>query len=304
MLRPAPPMSAGDAALMRSLARSGLHPYRKHVGVRYLPGCTECFGRRCARGCKMDGRSAGVEPALATGTAAVIDRCEVRALRGSSQQVTHVEAVRGGEILQLRAKHFVVAAGTLGSPRLLLASASAHWPNGCANRSGLVGRNLMFKLLERIAIWPERHSGASGPRAPSNGPCTSISLRDFYQRDGIRFGHVQSVGLDASYGLVVQHLKEWFDRSAGPGCGPCADWCGCRRSSRRGCSATPRSSRGFSRIFPTRRIASFSIRRTRVGSASSTACRTSCSHGARRSARCSAVFGAGSGRSSCTPNPS
>jgi choline dehydrogenase-like flavoprotein len=226
-LRPAPPMSVSDAALMQSLARSGLHPYRKHVGVRYLPGCTECFGRRCARGCKMDGRSAGVEPALATGSAAIIDRCEVRALRGSSQQVTHVEAVRNGESLQLRAKHFVVAAGALGSPRLLLASASASWPNGCANRSGLVGRNLMFKLLERIAIWPERPFGAPEPRAPSAKPCapsaepcTSISLRDFYQRDGVRFGHVQSVGLDASYGLVVQHLKERFDRSAGSGLRP------------------------------------------------------------------------------------
>ena len=48
-LRPPPPLSAGDAAMMAELRRRGLHPYRKHVGVRYLPGCTECFGRMCPR---------------------------------------------------------------------------------------------------------------------------------------------------------------------------------------------------------------------------------------------------------------
>jgi choline dehydrogenase-like flavoprotein len=217
VLRAAPPMSAGDAAMMGALAAAGLHPYRKHVGARYLPGCAECFGRRCPRGCKMDGRSAGVEPALATGLAAVLDGCEVLALRGSRRQVTHLEAVRGGEMLRLRARRFVLAAGALGSPRLLLASASADWPNGCGNDTGLVGRNLMFKLVERIAIWPEHRSGAFRRRGSASGPLTAISLRDFYQRDGVRFGHVQSVGLDASYGDIVQHLKGWFDRSAPKG---------------------------------------------------------------------------------------
>ena len=28
------------------------------------------------------------------------------------------------------------------------------------------------------------------------------------------------MGLDADYGIIVQHLKEWFDRSAGPGLRP------------------------------------------------------------------------------------
>lgn len=206
-LREAPPLSEGDAAMIVSMRRQGLHPYRKHVGVRYLPGCVECFGRKCPRACKMDGRSAGVEPALATGRAALVDGVDVTALKGEPGRVTHVEALREGVRLRFSADRFVLAAGALGSPRLLLASVDEVWPGGCANESGLVGRNLMFKLYERIAIWPER-------RADFTGPVNTISLRDFYQRGGVRYGHLQSMGLEASYGDIVQYLKERFDKSA------------------------------------------------------------------------------------------
>jgi choline dehydrogenase-like flavoprotein len=206
-LLPSPPLSQGDAAMMAAFRRGGLHPYRKHVGIRYLPGCMECIGHKCPNACKMDGRSAGVEPALATGRAAVIDRCEVTALRGSSAGITRIEARRDGQPLELRARRFLLAAGGIGSPRLLLASASEAWPDGCANESGLVGRNLMFHLSERIAIWPPR-------RADFTGPAKTIALRDFYCRDGMRFGLFQSMGLEAPYGSIVLHLNEKFDRSA------------------------------------------------------------------------------------------
>lgn len=206
-LLPAPALSPGDAAMMAAFQRRGLHPYRTHLGIRYLPGCLECIGRQCPLACKMDGRSAGVEPALATGRAAVLDGCEITALRGARGRITHLEALRGGERLLLRAKRFVLCGGGLGSPRLLLASASEHWPQGCANETGLVGRNLMFHLSERFAIWPER-------RVDFTGPAKTIALRDFYLRDGRRLGLVQSMGLSASYGNLVQHLNERFDRSA------------------------------------------------------------------------------------------
>jgi choline dehydrogenase-like flavoprotein len=205
-LRPPPALSGGDNALMAELRRSGLHPYRKHVGVRYLPGCAECFGRMCARACKMDGRSAGVEPALATGRAALIDRCEVLALAGSPRSVDEVVAERNGQILRLKARQVVLAAGGLNSPRLLLASAGEAWPGGCANRSGLVGRNLMFHLNERFAFWP-------GRRIDVAPPFGAVSLRDFYRGDGVRLGHVHAMGLQADYGSILHYLRARFDAS-------------------------------------------------------------------------------------------
>lgn len=203
---PFPPQSAGDLATIESLTKAGLHPYRKHVAVRYLPGCEECFGRTCPRACKMDGRSAGIEPALATGRVALLDRCEVTALRGSARRIETVDAIRGGEKLTLRGRIVLLAAGALGSPRLLLASASETWPNGCANRSDLVGRNLMFHLNERFAVWPEH-------RADFTGFVSAISLRDFYARDGVRYGHVHTMGLEATYGNVLGVMRQEFDRS-------------------------------------------------------------------------------------------
>ena len=45
-----------------------------------------------------------------------------------------------GEMVEYRARRFVLAAGYAWTPHLLLLSSSSRFPNGLANRSGLVGR--------------------------------------------------------------------------------------------------------------------------------------------------------------------
>jgi choline dehydrogenase-like flavoprotein len=202
-----PPMTPGDSHMMQGMQQRGLHPYQMHLGARFLPDCRQCFGRKCPRLCKMDGRSAGVEPALRTGHAALIDCCEVEALRGSAGAISHIEVRRGGERFSLRAKRYVLAAGAMSSPRLLLASRAEHWPDGCANRNGLVGRNLMFHLNEMVALWPERSS-------PVSAPSRALALRDFYFMEGERFGVLQAMGVHASYGEILHYLRGSFDRSA------------------------------------------------------------------------------------------
>ena len=206
-LMPPPELADGDRAMMATLQRQGLHPYQIHLAVRFLPECTRCFGYKCPRACKMDARSAGVEPALKTGNAYVLDMCEVKAIRGNGNRISYLEAEKGGETITLRAKRYVLSAGGLGSPRLLLGSRSADWPDGCSNGSGLVGRNLMFHLTEMIAIWPER-------RAQFDGPTRALAMRDFYFDGGRRFGSLQAIGVDATYGEIVHYLNNIFDRSA------------------------------------------------------------------------------------------
>jgi choline dehydrogenase-like flavoprotein len=200
------PLMGVDAVMSETFRRRGMHPYQVHQALRDIDGCANCFGRTCARGCKMDGRTAGVLPALATGDCAILDYCEVVALHGRSDSVTHLEVAHKGERATLRAKRYVLAGGGFGSPQLLMASRSEYWPDGCGNRSGLVGRNLMFHLLESIAIWP-------GKRLRPTGPSKAMTLRDLYHFDGKRFGLLQSAGLDAGYGEVVQVLRERFEGS-------------------------------------------------------------------------------------------
>lgn len=200
-----------DALMSATFARNGLHPYQVHQALKDVDGCLNCFGRVCPRGCKMDGRTAGVLPALASGRSAILDYCTVLALRGDPERLTHIEIERQGQRGTIRAKRYILAGGGFGSPQLLMASKSEHWPDGCGNSSGLVGRNLMFHLLESIAIWP-------GKRVRGAGPTKALTLRDLYNHEGKRYGLLQSAGLDAGYGEVLQAWREQFAGSLiGPG---------------------------------------------------------------------------------------
>jgi choline dehydrogenase-like flavoprotein len=195
-LRPPPPLSPTDARFHADLTASGLHPYRQHSAIAYLDGCASCLGRKCPRPCKMDGRSAGVEPALATGRAALIDRAEVTGLSHDGDRITGVTFARDGETVTCQAAHVVLSAGALSSPRLWMAS-------DLPDASGLVGRNLMFHLNEMVALWPRGRSGGTG--APA-GASKALSLRDLYHLDGQRFGTVQAMGIDIGYGEIVHYL--------------------------------------------------------------------------------------------------
>jgi choline dehydrogenase-like flavoprotein len=90
---------------------------------------------------------------------------------------------------------------------LLLQSRNNHWPDGLANRSGLVGRNLMFHATQTFALWPSKRLAGTGPRK-------SIAFTDFYQVDGQRYGSVQSTGFELGYGEFLMHLYRLFDHSA------------------------------------------------------------------------------------------
>ncbi|MFT4014605.1 MAG: GMC family oxidoreductase [Paracoccus sp. (in: a-proteobacteria)] len=206
---PAPPraLPSSDARLMEDLRRAGMHPYQTHMAARFVPGCENCFGQRCPRRCKMDGRSAGVLPALETGRATLLDRCTVTRIEADSQGVTGLTCLRGGQSLTLRARRYILSGGGLGSPSLMLRSSSEIWPQGLGNRYDLVGRNLMFHLSEIIAIWAGRGKGEAGASR-------SISMRDLYYMKGQRFGTVQSMGLVAGYGEILHAMHSRFDRSA------------------------------------------------------------------------------------------
>ncbi|WP_136442049.1 GMC oxidoreductase [Pacificoceanicola onchidii] len=204
-LRPAPEPNRTEASLMRSLSSAGLHPYHAHTALERVPGCQKCLGTKCPKSCKMDGRSAGVEPALRSGNAALIHSAQVTRLIASGNQISEVHTRIDGQVQHFRAKRFILAGGALGSAHLLLASACEAAPNGIANCSDQVGRNLMFHLNEIFALWPRDGD-------PEDGATKAISLRDLYHGDD-RFGTIQSMGIRASYGEIVFYLNQMLARS-------------------------------------------------------------------------------------------
>jgi choline dehydrogenase-like flavoprotein len=198
-------ISSGEQAMIDDFSAHGLHPYRQHIAIRNVEGCTRCVGIKCPKPCKMDGRSAGVEPALQTGKAALLTECDVRRVDATNGTVTGVSVHHQGREATLKAKTFLLAAGAFGSPRLLLLS-GADSAKGLANSSDWVGRGLMFHLNELIAVWPRRGM-------KFEGASKSISLRDIYMVKGERLGMVQSMGLEASYGNIAYYLSGLVKRS-------------------------------------------------------------------------------------------
>jgi len=201
-LRKAPELDADDAALMSDMEQAGLHPYRLHSAIRYVDGCLGCLGSKCPKVCKMDGRSAGVEPALASGNAALLECAEVLKLHSDGARIMSLAVRLNGDVHTLTPKRVILAGGALGSAHLMLKSA----PDGLANSSGMVGRNLMFHLNEMFALWPKSKTNR-------DSTSKSISLRDLYHQKGQRFGTIQSMGIGAGYGEILYYLRLMLARS-------------------------------------------------------------------------------------------
>ena len=74
----------------------------------------------------------------------------------------------------------VIACNGIGTPRLLLNSASGRFPNGLANSSGLVGKNFMFHPYALIYGYVEEVTDSN--RAPP----TCLWSKEFYETDPSR----------------------------------------------------------------------------------------------------------------------
>ena len=94
-----------------------------------------------------------------------------------------------GQVHEQRAEMVIMACNGVGTPRLLLNSTSKLFPEGLANHSGLVGKNLMFHPLTGVAgVFDEPMKGHEGPMA------CSILSQEFYESDPSR-GFVRGYGL-------------------------------------------------------------------------------------------------------------
>ena len=71
----------------------------------------------------------------------------------------------------------IVACNGIGTPRILLNSKSKHFPDGIANSSGLVGKNLMFHPYAQIYGYFDQ------PLDGYRGPGNCIWSQEFYETD-------------------------------------------------------------------------------------------------------------------------
>ena len=85
----------------------------------------------------------------------------------------------------LRARVFILAANAFLTPALLQRSANERFPDGLANSSGLVGRNLMLHASNHL--FARLKNTAPGQEFNIN---YGLSLNDFYVHNGEKVGEL------------------------------------------------------------------------------------------------------------------
>jgi choline dehydrogenase-like flavoprotein len=234
-----PPVPLGRLGLRvaRGFDALGWHwwPSDSAIATRAYEGRAPCINLGpCTSGCAQ-GAKASVDvtywPAALRRGVRLETGCRVREVTlrsdGMADGVIYYDA-QGAERRQ-RAEIVVLACNGIGTPRLLLNSRSKLFPDGLANRSGLVGRNLMFHPYAMVnGFFPERLEGYKGPVG-----CGLMS-QQFYETDPSRgfargysfelmrgFGPVSIALWGASQGRLPwgaghhEAFEAIFDRTAG-----------------------------------------------------------------------------------------
>ena len=202
---PMPPLPVKSSGVVfeRGARKLGWHPFPAPMGILSQPRpgrsacvqCGFCLGFGCEVGAKSSSLAAAIRVAEKTG------RCEIRPnsyvhrieldANGRATGAVYFDEKRATHLQ--KAKAVVVCANGAETPRLLLLSANKQFPNGLANSSGLVGKNLMFNIYSTVMGIYEH------PLNEYKGYCVSRILHDFYELDHEKVGFYGGGGLDARY---------------------------------------------------------------------------------------------------------
>jgi len=168
------------AEIYAEIAKLDLHPFPLPLGLT-----------RQNEDPTNDAEVSGITPALkhpnvTLKTGAKVVRLHINP---SGRIVKGVQAEIGGQSYLFLGDIVVLAGGAVNSAALLLRSASDRYPQGLANSSGLVGRNLMKSLMTVVVQLSTK---------PNSGAFTkTIAVNDFYWGNtdfSYPMGHIQNSG--------------------------------------------------------------------------------------------------------------
>ncbi|HET9475886.1 MAG TPA: GMC family oxidoreductase N-terminal domain-containing protein, partial [Dehalococcoidia bacterium] len=218
---PLPPLPLGETgnALATGFEKLGWHwwPSDSAILSREYEGRSPCINLGpCMTGCTQ-GAKASTDitywPAAQRKGVQVRAGCRVREITvradGMADGVLYYD--EEGQLQVQKAEIVVLACNGIGTPRLLLSSKSKQHPDGLANSSGLVGKNLMFHPYTAVTGIFERPLNGRGPVG------CSLWSHEFYRTDLSR-GFVRGYSFEAIRGFgpvqtalwgMVQGLVPW-----------------------------------------------------------------------------------------------
>ncbi|MDH3820928.1 MAG: GMC family oxidoreductase [Gammaproteobacteria bacterium] len=194
------PVKSSGVLLEKGAKKLGLHAQAQPHAILSQPlngraaciKCGHCMFFGCEVGAKSSTLAAMIPLAEASGHCEIRDRSAVFRIEtdaaGRASEVLYYD--KDGKEQAQMAKAVIVSANGAETSRLLLLSASERHPDGLANSSGFVGRNLMFNA----------HSAVDGvfehPLNDYKSVQVSKVIHDFYETDEAR-GFYGGGGIDA-----------------------------------------------------------------------------------------------------------
>ncbi len=211
---PLPAMVPHPAAALidRAAKKLGLHSFptaravlSRPYGVR--PACNYCgfcgdYG--CENASKSSTLAAVIPLAEATGNALVRARAfATRVLVDQRRRAAGVEYLdANGATRRVEASVVVLAASAIETARLLLLSTSKEFPEGLANTSGLVGRNLTFSTFGKATgVFDRAKLQAALGETNYDLPFLQRSVQDDYWAPDGRLGFVKG----GTYNFILPH---------------------------------------------------------------------------------------------------
>jgi len=205
---PMPPLPVKSSGVIfeRAASKLGWHPFPAPMAILSQPrpgrsACINC-GFCLAFGCEVGAKSSSLATAIRM--AEKTGRCEIR----PNSYVHRIETDANGRAVGAvyfdeqrnthlqKAKAVVVCANGAETPRLLLLSANKQFPNGLANSSGFVGKNLMLNS-GAISTGVFEH-----PLNDYKGFAVSRIFHDFYELDAQKVGFYGGGGIDARFDMT------------------------------------------------------------------------------------------------------
>jgi choline dehydrogenase-like flavoprotein len=212
---PPVPIKSSGVLLERGAIKMGWKPQVEPLAILSQPhngrpaciNCGFCMGFGCEVNAKSSTLVAMIPLAEASGNCEIRAECAVFRVatndRGRVDEVLYYDP-QGNERSQ-KAKAVIVSANGAETARLLLNSASDAHPDGLANSSGFVGRNLMFNSHSGVRATFEH------PLRDYKGVQVTRILHEFYESDPAR-GFYGGGGIDARPYLAATPLG--FAKSA------------------------------------------------------------------------------------------
>jgi choline dehydrogenase-like flavoprotein len=175
------------AELRSGLQSAGMRPFSLPMGIMIDEArpersacirCATCDGFPCLVNAKADAHVVCIEPALRHPNVTLLTGAYVERLDTSPDggHVTGVAVERDGSRERYTADLVVVAAGAINSSALFLRSANDAHPDGLANGSGQVGRNLMLHNNSSLIAFSKQPNPTRFQK--------TLGINDFYYGDG------------------------------------------------------------------------------------------------------------------------